>query len=440
MLAALSLLTCQTIRFNYFNLQNRAPGWLQKAAKYPLYFLMLLAFLANIAPAGCVLAACISSQAMVLNLTLLFEEILNSKFEYNLTDPIHDIRDIHDMKKLVSFGVYSELVILLLTMSSGVSYALFIIVLICTYNCYPFRRWIRKIISEPEDDRQNDNKALNPFCIKEKEIGFTKVYLPESLYFVLLFLINISLWLACYIVFSLEVFDKPSHFTNIDIQLEQFVFFLYMYSQLCTIVSCFIFSKIAYSVTHRCLKLYDEFKNHNKLSDVDDGLSLLIEKDDDFTKMGQDTLNLFEIWFTIHWVSYIVTSFFSIVLFLGILENKIEPRFSNIPDKALGFIDSEFAVITLFTVQHCFLFLYPCFKAAAVTVGREKLIKKINAHRLEGHPLTLERKQLYIQYLENKKFGFRISFFCARIPFGFNIAYISIFIGLMSMLIKFSDI
>ena len=82
--------------------------------------------------------------------------------------------------------------------------------------------------------------------------------------------------------------------------------------------------------------------------------------------MGQDTLNLFEIWFTIHWVSYIVTSFFSIALFLEILENKIQPRFSNIPDKALEFIDSEFAVITLFTVQHCFLFLYPCFKAAAV--------------------------------------------------------------------------
>ena len=429
-MAALSLLTCQTIRFNYFNLQNKAPGWLQKAAKFSLYLLMFLAILANIVPTGCVLAAWISPQATVFNLTFLFDD---SDFEQNM----HNLT-IRDMQIIESFGVYSELVILLLTMSSSVSYVLFITVLICTYNCYPLRRWIREMISS--ELRQNDNKALNPFCIEENTTGFTKVYLTESLYFVILFLINILLLVARFTVFWLEVFNKPSHFTNIDMQLEKFVFFMYMYSQLCTIVSCFIFSKIAYSVTHRCLKLYDEFKNHNKLSDVDDGLSSLIKKDDDFTKMGQDSLNLFEIWFTIHWVSYIVTTFFSVVLFLEILENKIQPRFSNIPDKALDFIDTEFAVITLFTVQQCFLFLYPCFKAAAVTVGREKLIKKINAHQLEGHPLTLERKQLYIQYLENKKFGFRISFFCARIPFGFNIAYISIFIGLMSMLIKFSDI
>ena len=63
------------------------------------------------------------------------------------------------------------------------------------------------------------------------------------------------------------------------------------------------------------------------------------------------------------------------------------------PHTAVGYSDVELVIIDLFTISHCFMFLYPCFKAAAVTacvlrqadqerlssavtVSREKLIKK----------------------------------------------------------------
>ena len=74
-----------------------------------------------------------------------------------------------------------------------------------------------------------------------------------------------------------------------------------------------------------------------------------------------------------------ITSFLSIALFFDMLEMYIKSNFVKPVDTAVGFSGEELAVVGLFTLQHCFLFLYPCFKAAAVTVGREKLIKKVNA-------------------------------------------------------------
>ena len=164
----------------------------------------------------------------------------------------------------------------------------------------------------------------------------------------------------------------------------------------------------------------------------------MLEKDDNFTDMAQATLNMFEYWFTVHWVCYTITSFLSIALFFDMLEMYIKSNFVKPVDTAVGFSYKELVVVSLFTLQHCFLFLYPCFKAAAVTVGREKLIKKVNAW--QDGPLNREQKQFLIQYLKNKKFGFRISFFCARLRFGFNIAYISIFIGLLGVLLKLTGV
>ena len=213
-----------------------------------------------------------------------------------------------------------------------------------------------------------------------------------------------------------------------------------MYSVLCTIVSCFIFSKIAHSVTHKWEGQLTQFQNHRRRrNEEDSGVSRLIEEDLQFTKMAQASIIYFEFWFTVHWIFYTVTSFLSIALFLDMLQFYMNSNFDPSNGKGIGFSLHELAVVGLFTLQHCFLFLYPCFKAAAVTVSREKLIKKVNAHPLNEH-LSLEKKHLYIHHLKNKKFGFRISFFCARLRFGFNVAYISIFIGLLGVLLKLTGV
>ena len=136
-----------------------------------------------------------------------------------------------------------------------------------------------------------------------------------------------------------------------------------------------------------------------------------MDKDDAFTNMATATLNWFEYWFYVHWVLYTITSFLSITLFLEILIMYLKSKDPKLPSSAVGYSYIELVVIDLFTISHCFMFLHPCFKAAAVTVCRDKLIKKIN----EKHHLDDDRKQVLIQYLKNKKYGFRISFFCARL-------------------------
>ena len=216
-------------------------------------------------------------------------------------------------------------------------------------------------------------------------------------------------------LFQQKPLDSVSTCTHCSVQLP--------------VASC-IFSKLAYSVTHRCLKLEDSLSNNNV--NTPDGLKTLMDEDDAFTNMATATLNWFEYWFTVHWVLYTITSFLSIALFLEILMMYLKSGDPKPPTSAVGYSYFELWVIALFTIFHCFMFLYPCFKAAAVTVSREKLIKKIN----EKRHLDDDRKQVLIQYLKNKKYGFRISFFCARLRFSFNIAYISIFIGLLGVLLK----
>ena len=278
-------------------------------------------------------------------------------------------------------------------------------------------------------------KPLDSFRYDDNDKTSTKIYLPESLYFLLLLFLNIALILSCTSLFPKWHYNQlPYYASNVAIWVEFAVFLMYMYSLLCTIVSCFIFSKLAYSVTRRCLDLLEKLEKFQG----NDILHDLTKEDDKFTEMAQATLNMFEYWFTVHWVCYTVTSFLSVALFFDMLTKHMQSKFNKPPDTAIGFSSEELTIVGLFTLQHCFLFLYPCFKAAAVTVGREKLIKKVNAY--QDPKLNPQNKQFLIQYLKNKKFGFRISFFCARLRFGFNVAYISIFIGLLGVLLKLTGV
>ena len=468
MLIFLSFITCQLIRFNYFDLkktcfpdENKKCTW-KCCGNYTLktifFAVAFMAILVNLAPVGFVLGTWIEPQVVVFNVSYLFnvEKIMNSTYEnqipsialrdmtYGQAHSLSDDKVINNMSKFESF---SKLDILFLTLSSFLSYALFICVLGCTYECNGLRKWMREkhLYDDPErqalipNNEPEEQESLDPFCMDDEKLS-TKIYLPESLYFNLILLINLVLWAACVGVFWTAHFEKSHYYEGEGVHLSRCVevagFWMYMYSLLCTIVSCFIFSKVAYSVNRRCLKLYEGYINPPN----NDVLESLMRQDDEFTKMAQQTLKCFEIWFTVHWGFYVATSFLSIALVFDILFKYIQAELKTPADSAIGFTQTELTVVGLFTLQHCFLFLYPCFKAAAVTVSREKLIKKINSHSNLNHPLSNIEKQIYVHHLKDKKFGFRISFFCARLRFGFNIAYISIFIGLTGVLLKFTDL
>ena len=447
LLVPLSFLTGQLIHLSYSK-QRRDPEAQRDAADSEakarkictfLYIVLApLSLLLNTAPVGLVMYSWINGSVNVFNVTYIFNVPKSSDNHFpnilmstESTDVLND-RSVID--NLNEYEVFAKLVMAFFTVSSALSFLLFIYALVCTYKC----DWLWRKCATQQGQAEQD--PLDPFQYNDPDTS-TKMELPESLYFICLLTLNICLWIACLLLFYFEHFNQPEYYNTTnnnytirynDAWVEKLGFFMYMYSLLCTIVSCFIFSKIAYSVTRRCLKLYDEFKDHERVSEDNDGLEQLVKRDLQFTKMAQATIIHFEYWFTVHWIFYTVTSFLSIALLNDTLQHYIY--------STLAFSKVELIVIALFTLQHCFLFLYPCFKAAAVTVGREKLIKKVNAHLVDGHPLTLERKQVYIQHLRNMKFGFRISFFCARLRFGFNVAYISIFIGLLGVLLRLTGV
>ena len=441
-----SFVTWQLLHVSY----NEYLRELQKNRGVKLFFSVVFMVLAitvfiplNTAPAGFVLYSWSAKTVDTFGISTLFNLENTSNYQVphillrrDLSAESYDSNSLKDNStkdNLNEFESYAKLVISFFAVSSALSFMLFITALVCTYKCV----WARKgCCIRKKDDRERKPKRtpLDIFRMDDDNTS-TKLDLPESAYFISLFIINCGLWIGCFVVFYYGQFQNASYyeigkFNNNSV--EAFAFIVYMYSLLCTIISCFIFSKLAYSVTYRCLKLYEKFKDHQDEENIDP----LLEQDDDFTDMAQATLNFFEYWFTIHWVCYTVTSFLSIALFFDILTKYIQSKFTEPPETAISFSDWELGIVGLFTVQHCFLFLYPCFKAAAVTMSREKLIKKISAFR--GNRLKHEKKELYIQYLKRKKFGFRISFFCARLRFGFNVAYISIFIGLLGVLLKLS--
>ena len=147
----------------------------------------------------------------------------------------------------------------------------------------------------------------------------TTLHLPESLYFILLWILNISLWSAGVGLFVTWHYYKDYYPSNLLYGVEVAGFSIYMYSLLCTIASCFIFSKLAYSVSERCLKLGNDIKRVLDSNNVTVDFPSLMEADDYFTQQAQATLNWFEYWFTVHWVFYTVTSYLSITLFLNML-------------------------------------------------------------------------------------------------------------------------
>ena len=422
----------------------------------------VMGFLLNTVPAGLVMYSWINGSVNVFNVTYIFNvpKTVDNTNRIPLivlrelpTKSIEVQDSLSDGDNLNEFEAYAKLVIAFLAVSSALSYVFFLYGLLCTYKLWRLLRlFVQKPKKQPEDQEPKPESyfPLDPFQYNGT-ITSTRLDLEESVYFIVLFLLNFGLWIACVLVFCFEHFDQHGYYTTNnsnntirynDIWVEALGFGMYMYSLLCTIVSCFIFSKLAHSVTHRCLKQLKEFKKHQKKDDeVDEGLGRLIERDLQFTKMGQETTNHFEFWFTVHWIFYTVTSFLSIALLFDMIQYYIHSTLSSPNNSAaIRFSIPEIIVVALFTLQHCFLFLYPCFKAAAVTVSREKLIKKVNSHPVNPLKFSHEKKQLYIQHLKNKKFGFRISFFCARLRFGFNVAYISIFIGLLGVLLKLTGV
>ena len=309
----------------------------------------------------------------------------------------------------------------------------------------------------------------------------TQLATEEVVWFTIFLLVNIIVNVALIVIFIYgQYHHKPPHTIEGDKKktipfknLEIFSVSSYFYSLFCTLSSCFIFSKIMYGIQRKCSDL-NNYLNHvnnfnensaainiylvnsltnrrlqeriNRLpnnsqqeEEEEKALLYLQQRDNDFVNVAVKTLKMFELWFFIHWILYIVSSFLSVSLLLDAIQLTIQ---ATLPHTKPGvhFHALEMIFLTLFATSNCIFFLYPCLRAAAVTEARKKLIQRINRSCSVDYPnIPTNLKNEFISFLKGQKFGFRLYILCAHMFFSLNIAYISIFISLLGILIRLSS-
>ena len=326
----------------------------------------------------------------------------------------------------------------------------------------------------------------------EHIVKATHLRARQTFYFHVIFWFNLVMYISSivvfYIILNTEIASHGYVLRDIDITglTAQFG------SQFCAILSCFIFSKVAYAVSNKCIAMSDEFKTAdvrigsnewNNLRDqylqdfqsplemhpfdlqpqaspnsgsctnlaemfqrLQDNihiqfeerhhayLTILQKMDKQYTDMVKASLEPYGTWFAFHWVLYTLTAFMSIAYFA---ETVTQELYGNVCHHEHNLICRlDLAYILLFTLEHCVLFLYPCFRAASVTAARDVLIKRVSNASWNYIPHTV--MDSFIKYLERQKSGFKVSILCAKIQFGYSIAYISIFVGIFGVILKLS--
>ena len=385
----------------------------------------------------------------------------------NVTNITNSLGDAVPEPKLEYLNL-QKTAITMATVSGTLSYIIMMYVLCVHYSI--IRKPIEKIRPHYHQCLQNcgfrqkhckeDCSILNPFLDKRNNIAEKPEYVPTTLYaqqllwFCVILFLNIALFAG--VVATLFVIVKAEMDKN-NKELEILHYFglvAQVSSQYCAIISSFIFSKVAYAVTIRCDEMIDTFKEvdapHNEeVQETQQGVTTVLspylrdlqKRDREYVKICSHSMKPYRIWFAVHWLLYAVTAFMAIAY---LAETLIQLLYG----KRLGSLHYECATdhnplcsviilyIFLFAAEHSILFLYPCFRAASILSARKSLIKKVSRENWTHIPDSV--KFNFLQYMKEQKCGFILSILCARIEFGFNIAYLSIFVGFLGIIIKLS--
>ena len=291
----------------------------------------------------------------------------------------------------------------------------------------------------------------------------TALELKQAIYFYLIYSLNLVLFAGTLGLFIYIMIKKVTTTDEKRRAINESGLMCQFLSQLCAIQSCFIFSKVAYAMSNNTKDMIEKFKmvdfseqdirrNGNDNQVIDQGLRDMVngnqgevdhlrlkrlkELDKEFIDQADASIKPYRHWFAVHWALYTITAFMSTALFAEKVARDI-----YIPSDKETWIKNPKELestiyIFLFTLEHIFLFLYPCFRAAQITRARVNLIKKFSQYSWKH--LSLPSQTYFINYLKAQNFGFRMSIACIDVTFGFNLAFVSIFVGVFGVILKFS--
>ena len=302
------------------------------------------------------------------------------------------------------------------------------------------------------NDQSISGVQLNPFYDNASDFNSTVLFSEQSCYYNFILFLIFFIFAASagmYFILFVTLYSKEdcSAYTHHALYIIGLV--SQLYSWFCAILSCFIFSKSAYAVVNICNKqLYSSlehvaFKNF-ALKTAQSDSQLLLSSSSSTSRLNTDptpnkyleefkkidkwytdtvkrSLQPFGTWFAVHWFMYMLSAFLSISF---AIEFALQ----------YDWVNFLFLYFVLFSIGNCILFLYPCFRAASVTAARQVLIKKVSKAHWPNVPF--EQKQLFIQFLKVENCTFNVSIFCTKLSFGFNVAFFSIFMGILGVVFK----
>ena len=402
----------------------------------------------------------------------------NQTLLYNMTNFTVMITSA-GVKSRIQCEDWQKVVITTATISGLLSYYLMVILVLCPLYgvCNPCSKNVCECVASiwrncgEREARSSATResSLNPFVDSNDYEISTSLGPRQSFYFHLIFWANLILFTANVVVFFIILKDDIGSKDILMKVLDIVGLAAQFGSQFCAILSCFIFSKVAYAISRKCLEMKKVFSwvnrraginsiswnlfldclvnsNEHYLTDDDRAeiaesgtphLTTLKKLDDWYVKKVKSSIDPYGTWFAVHWVLYTLTAFMSITYFAEAVIEKLngyDHKSCFSPHNTICTLDLVY--ISLFMLEHCVLFLYPCFRAASVSAARSTLIK--NVSRAEWNHIPLLEKESFCAYLNNQKCEFTISILCAKISFGFSMAYISIFLGVFGVILKIS--
>lgn len=401
----------------------------------------------------------------------------DNKTWHNLTNHTGNTTSVGgpSAESLNQYVDWHKTVITTSTISGLLSYYLIVILVLCPLYgaCNPCSRQLcdcvaniwRRCGQEDAKSSAKDEELLNPFVDSNGSPHSTSLQPRQSFYFHLFLWMNLLIFTAGVLVFAFMLADLIGSKNNLLKILDIIGLTAQFASQFCAILSCFIFSKVAYAVSSRCLWMEELFKRVNQEAGVAQWNIFLTELETDhyikptdrrtiaesdtrhlttlkildkwYVRRMKGSLDPYGTWFAVHWVLYTVSAFMSITYFAEtVLEDRNGSTYKECPSTDNIICRLHLAHIALFMLEKCILFLYPCFRAASVTAARYSLIKRVS--KAEWNHIPPLEKESFCTYLNNYSCSFEISILCAKLPFGFNLAYVSIFFGVFGVILKLS--
>ena len=339
----------------------------------------------------------------------------------------------------------------------------------CTAGLNKKYKGCLKIVCSQIQQAIDHETYLLPFDDSADNEQSTPLKAVQSQYFNIIYVLNLFLYFGTLGVFLTIITNRVTTPNLKDRSIDITGLLFQFLSQFCVIHSCFIFSKIAYAVSNRCDNVMNKFKKTDKsegnfcrsryieqlLAESHLAVRSLQQKQGkDYTKALKNarfevlrkidktfinkmkaSLGPYSHWFAVHWILYIITTFMSIAFLAETYSQYVysphKVSWVHDPRKRMSMI-----YVVLFTIEHAFLFMYPCFRAAQITSSRENLIKQFSNYPWKHIPLSVQN--YFIEYLKTQNFGFKIVFLCLKITFGFNLAFVSIFVGGFGVILKLS--